>query len=70
MNRLNSYLNSHLIDPDLVRRDLFEEFMRDRQKKLLGLIEKAIGKPAYLGENQDEGLDLEYGDEEIQVILD
>ena len=44
--------------------------MRDRQKKLLGLIEKAIGKPAYLGENQDEGLDLEYGDEEIQVILD
>ena len=70
VNRLNSYLNSHLIDPDLVRRDLFEEFMRDRQKKLLGLIEKAIGKPAYLGENQDEGLDLEYGDEEIQVILD
>src|SRR6202034_385815 len=36
---LDGYLSSHLIDPSLVRADRFEEFMADRQKRLLALIE-------------------------------
>jgi hypothetical protein len=37
--QLDGYLTSHLIDPSLLRTDRFEDFMMDRQKKLLALIE-------------------------------
>lgn len=57
--RLDAYLRSHLIDPDLVRRDDFEAFMVDRQKQLLGLIEQATGKAAYVGDVGEEGVDVE-----------
>ncbi len=53
--RLDSYLRSHLIDPGLLRANKFDEFMWDRQKQLLALIEKATGKAAYTGSDQDEG---------------
>ena len=56
---LDSYLRSHLIDPALLRSDKFEEFMIDRQKKLLALIEKATGKTAYTGGVPEEGVDAE-----------
>ena len=36
--RLDGYLATHLINPSLLRSDSFEEFMADRQKKLLGQI--------------------------------
>jgi hypothetical protein len=55
---LDAYLRSHLIDPELLRNDDFEGFMQDRQKRLLGLIEQATGKPAYTGEVQEEGVDI------------
>lgn len=58
--RLDSFLQSHLIDPALLRADAFEAFMTDRQKKLLGLIEAAIGKPAYVGSSVEEGEDVDY----------
>ncbi|WP_245943895.1 hypothetical protein [Acuticoccus kandeliae] len=56
---LNGYLRSHLIEPGLLRRDDFEAFMDDRQKKLLNLIEIAMGKPAYAGTSIEEGEDVE-----------
>jgi len=50
-------LSSHLIEPALVRADAFADFMVDRQKRLLDLIERATGKAAYIGDIQDEGDD-------------
>ena len=57
--RLNAYIRSHLIDPDILHRDDFEAFMADRQKRLLGLIEQATGKAAYAGDEHEEGVDVE-----------
>lgn len=57
--KLDSYLQSHLIDPVILRADKFEAFMEDRQKRLLGLIEQAMGKTAYSGNVPEEGEDIE-----------
>ena len=46
-DRLDSYLDSHLIDPSLLRADDFDGFMVDRQRKLLMLIQEATGKLVY-----------------------
>jgi hypothetical protein len=56
--RLDAYLHSHLIDPEILRNDDFEGFMEDRQRRLLGLIEQATGKVAYTGEVPEEGVDV------------
>lgn len=53
--RLDVYLQSHLIAPDLLHTDKFEDFMEDRQRRLLNLIEKAMGKDAYRGNIPEEG---------------
>jgi hypothetical protein len=50
---LDGYLRSHLIDPALLRADDFEGFMRDRQQRLLALIEKATGRAVHRGEEMD-----------------
>lgn len=42
--RLDSSLRSHLIDPELLRADSFDEFIRDRAARLLSLIERATGR--------------------------
>lgn len=70
-HRLDAYLRSHLIDPDLLRADDFAAFMADRQKRLLGLIEQATGKAAYSGEVLEEGLDVEADDDssEAETII-
>lgn len=57
--RLDAFLESHLIDPAILRADDFETFMADRQKRLLELIEKAMGKAAYTGSVPEEGEDVE-----------
>lgn len=62
--KLDSNLRSHLIDPDLLYTDQFSDFMENRQRKLLGLIEQAMGKAAYTGSLQEEGEDEE-GDEQF-----
>jgi hypothetical protein len=41
---LDRYLASHLINPALLRTDSLEAFMKDRQAKLLQLIEQATGR--------------------------
>ncbi|WP_337176287.1 DUF262 domain-containing protein [Paludisphaera sp.] len=66
-SRLDAYLRSHLIDPDLLRSDSFEEFMEDRQRRLLALIEAAIGKPVYTGDSVEEGEDLADDEDEAET---
>ncbi|TFW01536.1 DUF262 domain-containing protein [Oxalobacteraceae bacterium OM1] len=56
--RLDAYLRSHLIEPELLRRDEFDAFMADRQKRLLSLVEQATGKAAYTGGMPEEGVDV------------
>ena len=58
-DRLDGYLQSHLIDPVLLRSDNFNTFMEDRQKQLLALIEQATGKAVYAGGVLEEGDDVE-----------
>lgn len=53
-DKLDAFLASHLIDPAQLRQDDFETFLRSRQQQLLALIERAIGKPAYRGDELDE----------------
>ena len=67
--RLDSYLRSHLIDPAIMRRDDFEAFMADRQKRLLGLIEQATGKAAYTGEVPEEGVDVGADEDAIEAEM-
>ncbi len=67
--KLDGYLRSHLIDPFLLRTDNFEAFMADRQKRLLGLIEQAMGKAAYSGNVPEEGEDTETIEESSEVPL-
>jgi hypothetical protein len=55
---LDAYLRSHMIDPDLLRSDSFEEFLADRQDRLLMLIENATGRRAYKGPDREEGEDV------------
>ena len=55
---MDGYLQSHLINPVLIRADKFEAFMEDRQKRLLGLIEQAMGKADYSGNIPEEGEEI------------
>jgi hypothetical protein len=66
-SRLDGFLSSHLIDPALLRADEFEDFMQDRQKRLLTLIEGATGKAAYSGTLAEEGEDLEFDPDTIEA---
>jgi hypothetical protein len=62
-HKLDTHLRTHLIDPALLRQDLFNEFMADRQGQLLSLIEQATGRVAYAGTVPEEGVDVD-GDED------
>ncbi len=65
-DRLDFYLQSHLIDPKLLRADDFSNFMEDRQQKLLALIEKATGKKSFAGTTPEEGVDVSEHDEAVE----
>jgi len=67
--KLETYLKSHLIEPSFLQADRFADFMVDRQKRLLALIEKATGKAAYIGDVQEEGEDVEADDDTIEAEL-
>lgn len=64
--KLDSFLSSHLIHPELLHNDSFEAFMEDRQKRLLSLIEQSTGKNSYLGEVSEEGIDLDVDEESAE----
>ncbi len=68
-DKLDSYMSSHLIDPTLLRADKFEAFMEDRQKRLLGLIEQAMGKAAYTGNVPEEGEDNDTSEDSAESAL-
>jgi hypothetical protein len=51
--RLDEILRTHQIEPDLLRGDAFEQFIRDRASRLLTLIEGATGK-TITGRDSDE----------------
>mgnify|MGYP001297502211 CR=1 FL=1 len=67
--KLNEYLTTHLINPSLLRSDSFKAFMADRQKRLLNLIEQATGKGAYIGDVQEEGLDVEVDEDTVEAEM-
>lgn len=69
VDRLDTYLSSHLIDPELLRGDDFEQFMIDRQTKLLALIERATGRVAYVGDVEEEGQDVEDDEDTVEASL-
>ena len=50
---LDEHLQSHLINPDLLRADDFDAFLADRAAALLDLIEKAMGKKASGRDSQE-----------------
>lgn len=66
-DKLDDYLRSHLTDPAKLHADSFVEFMEDRQRQLLGLIERAMGKAAYGGTSVDEGEDVETSEAEMTI---
>ncbi len=68
-DRLDAYMRSHLIEPEILRRDDFERFLSDRQKQLLVLIEKATGKAAYTGAEQEEGMDVEADADTVEAEM-
>lgn len=49
--------------------DSFEAFMADRQKRLLGLIEKATGKAAFVGDGGEEGEDVESDEDTAEAEM-
>jgi hypothetical protein len=68
-DRLDSYLASHLINPSILRVNDFDAFLVDRQKRLLALIEHAIGKAAYVGAVQEEGVDFEADEDTVEAEM-
>jgi hypothetical protein len=68
-DRLDAYLHSHLINPALLRADDFEGFMRDRQHRLLELIEQATGQKVDRVDRPEEGQDVESDDETTEARL-
>ena len=67
--KLDAYLDTHLITPALAHSDDFEAFMMDRQRRLLALIEQATGKAAYAGEGEEEGVDAEDDEGAIEADM-
>lgn len=69
LERLDSYLSSHLIDPLLLHTNKFSDFMADRQKRLLSLIEQATGRAAYIGDVPEEGEDVDLDEDTVETEL-
>lgn len=61
--RMNEILNSHLIDPNIIRKDDFNNFIKLRQESIINLIESVIGKPV-VRDIRDESIDLGETEEE------
>ncbi|MFN3324070.1 MAG: hypothetical protein ACK5AZ_11285 [Bryobacteraceae bacterium] len=66
---LDKHLESHMINPVLLRADDFEGFMDDRQQRLLALIERATGKAVYSGKMPEEGLDAEVDEDTAEAEM-
>ena len=63
---LDDILRSHLIEPELLRRDDFQAFFDARMRALSGIVEEAMGKPVVFDAGADETeRDIEFDDNEI-----
>lgn len=51
-SKMDKILESHALSPELLRTDNFEAFLDDRRRRLVALIEKAMGKTILLPEEQ------------------
>ena len=60
---LDSYLTTHLIDPELLKTDDFDMFILDRAKKILDAIQNATGK-IITGRDSEEVIE-QFGDKLI-----
>ncbi len=72
-SKLDAYLLSHCINPDLLRTDQFDAFMADREQRLLALISKATGHQIVkAGAVPEEGTDVvdPEADPEIAMPVD
>lgn len=66
-DEINRHLESHLINPELLRADDFDAFIHHRREALLALIEKAIGKSIYRGPEADEPVG-DMADDETELL--
>lgn len=64
---LDARLRTHLIDPELLRADKFEDLMAARQAALVLMIESAIGKPVIADQSAETEV-IDEGPEEIQFL--
>lgn len=70
-DQLDGFLRSHLIDPALLRADDFEAFLRAREARLLGLVERATGHAISRAEaSPEEGTDVPQDDETFDVPIE
>lgn len=66
---LDSYLQSHALDPKLLRADEFDQFMQDRQRRLIELIERATGNLVYQDQATSLSEEIDADEEEaLQTI--
>src|SRR5205085_2609892 len=61
---VDAILETHLINPALLRRDDFEDFFADREGKLAALAASAMGKPVVGDMSAEEGV---VGEEDLSV---
>lgn len=54
--QMNAILSTHALSPEILRQDVFNEFVEDRRRRLSVLIERAMGKPVsqFLGGGEYE----------------
>jgi len=66
--KMNAIIVTHRIDPDCLRNDDFDSFFRDRQERLLSLVEQTMGKT--IEREQSSMLDEAAGedDEALQLL--
>ncbi|BDA69010.1 hypothetical protein CAL7716_031760 [Calothrix sp. PCC 7716] len=59
---IDEFLQTHLIDPKLLRQDDFENFLNARKKSILERIEKAMGKSCLYNINAEQEAEANYID--------
>jgi len=65
-DQMNHILDTHLIDPQHLRADDFKAFCRARERRLLEMIERAMGKSVHQGGSEaDESSEADHRDMEV-----
>lgn len=68
-DRLEIYLQSHALDPALLRTDDAAAFWSDRQRRLLTLIEQAMGKAVDANLVTEDGADMDEDALETDMVI-